>query len=153
MEYYSGQHNETTPEEPNPRTVERLSNWVTGLQTEVKGAKPSQEASPEQSKQPESELQFERSKEIRDVPRALKRGSMIAVGEVLADKSSDQPTLVGAAGIKAAKQKKLTREEHNVSTKPTVSQGSGLTARQAVQLGVLVGVCVAMLLLVWLSVR
>jgi len=158
MEYYSGRNNEEEQTEA-PNTVERLSNWITGMQAEIKGQGASPEnkqglASSESQDDNRGEIEFDRRKEVQDVSSAIKKGSMIAVGEVLADKSTDQATpLIGAAGIRAAKQKKLTREEAGVSAKQAVASAQGLSFKQAVQLGILVGICIGIIALVWANTR
>lgn len=152
MEYFSGQQHEQHKEDDKPRTVERLSNWVTGMEV---GGRRSPEDSVGRQDENKAEIEFEKTKEAPKLPNSIKRGSMIAVGEVLADKTADQPVLIGAAGLKAAKRQKLSRQEVRATQKPVASSkaAKGLTPRQAAQLGALIGVCVAGLILVWMSVR
>jgi hypothetical protein len=153
MENFSGQQHEQDSSEKHPRTVERLSNWVTGMEL---GQRRSPEIGVENQDENRAEVEFEKTKEAPDISRVIKKGSMIAVGEVLADKSSDELGLIGATGVKAAKRQKLSRQEMMASRAMPTTQSSasrGLTQRQAIQLGVLVGTCVAGLILVWLSVR
>lgn len=155
MEHFSGQQLESH-EDPDerPRTVERLSNWVTGMQAELGPKK-----SPEKTSEYDSrrELDFEKTKEAPVLPDAVLKGSMIAVGEVLADKASSKSAdeqLVGAMGVKAAKQRKLQEQEQHASSGSVQTQSQrGLNTKQAIQLGALVGVCIGLLLLVWLMVR
>jgi hypothetical protein len=152
MEYFSGPQQEQTGETQQPRTVERLSGWVTGMEI---GARRPPESANELKDQDKAEIEFEKNKEAPKLTSAIKRGSMIAVGEVLADRSTNQPGLIGAAGVKAAKRQKLSQQETRASqrTSGATQIAHGLTPRQAVQLGALIGVCVAGLILVWLSVR
>jgi len=154
MEHFSGQQLESLEGEDNrPKTVERLSNWVMGMQAEL-GPKGSPEKSPDNDNR--KELDFEKTKEAPKLPDVVLKGSMMAVGEVLADKVSEPPgqMLVGAAGVKAAKQRSLRDQERRAAGAPPQSrQQTGLTVRQAVQLGILVGVCIGLLVLVWLAVR
>lgn len=155
MEHFSGQQLESPEDENNrPRSVERLSNWVTGMQAEL-GPKRTSETGPDKDNR--KELDFEKTKEAPKLPDVVLKGSMIAVGEVLADKVSQQRTsdqLIGAAGVKAAKRRKLQDQEQRATANPIGSTNTrGLSMRQAIQLGVLVGVCVGLLMLVWMAVR
>ncbi len=149
MEHYSTHHPETTGEEPDtPATIEKLTNWVVGLQTETQRQKTEQKGI-----EKKAELEFELRQEIRDDAQVSQQGSMIAVGAVLADKVVDD-RLIGAPGIRrVAKEKKLAKEETRVSAKQVQPKSSGLTAKQAIQLGVLCGVGLAVVLLAWLSVK
>ncbi len=145
MEHYSTHNPElNTDDSEKPATIEKLTNWVVGLQAETQRQKDVEK---------KAELEFELRQEIRDDAQVSQQGSMIAVGAVLADKVADD-RLIGATGIRrVAKQKKLAKEETQISTTPRPVQGSGLTFRQAVQLGILCGVGLAVVLLVWLSVK
>ena len=150
MEHYSTHTNpETGLEEPEkPATIEKLTNWVVGLQTETQRQKAEQK-----NVEKKAELEFERRQEVRDDARIAQQGTMTAVGEILADKVTDD-RLIGVPGIqRAAKQKKLAKEETQVSARHAQVASTGLTTRQAVQLGVLCGVGIAVVLLVWLSVK
>jgi hypothetical protein len=149
MEHYSTHNPELNTDDPEkPATIEKLTNWVVGLQAETQRQKAEQK-----DVEKKAELEFELRQEIRDDAQVSQQGSMIAVGAVLADKVADD-RLIGATGIRrVAKQKKLAKEETQISTTPRPVQGSGLTFRQAVQLGILCGVGLAVVLLVWLSVK
>lgn len=156
MEHFSGRlPEEQELDKGRNKNVDRLSNWVTGMQAEV-GSRRAPEMSPDNDSR--KELDFEKTKEAPNIPDSLLKGSMIAVGEVLADKASRPDE--GLSGIPTApveppdKPQKLQGEEDRVSDR--VGQANsprGLSARQAIQLGALVGVCAAALILVWLMVR
>lgn len=159
MEHFSAPPTpEASPKDPEQPTIERLTNWVVGLQTETQRQKASNEASrlekaDQKAAEKKSELEFERRREVMDDQATSQHGTMVAIGEVLDDKLGDGH-LIGAAGIQqAAKQKKLARQESQVSQRSAQNTTSGLTPKQAVQLGILCGVGVAVLIVVWLSVR
>lgn len=155
MERYSSRvANEASPEEPHKPNVEKVTEWLVGLQTSERAAKPKQETLAEHPK-PKTERDFERRQEVLDEPQVIKRGGMVAVGEVLADRSSDgQPPILGVAGVRhASQQKKMAREERKASHVSRPAARSGLTPAQAVQVGIAAGIGVGLLILLWLSVR
>ena len=151
MEHFSGQlPEELEAQQERPRTVERLSNWVTGMEV---GARRSPEASVDNDSR--KEVDFETTKEAPRIPDAVLKGSMIAVGEVLADKTAKQADQsgVGSAATPSNSTGQSLKNQEDQATVPVVPPATGLTARQAIQLGALVGVCVAVLVLVWLVIR
>lgn len=156
MEYFSGRLPEDQElDAGRNKNVDRLSNWVTGMQAEV-GSRRAPETSPDND--PRKELDFEKTKEAPNIPDSLLKGSMIAVGEVLADKTSqphaDASSTPPVSEQPPVKPQKLQNQEDRVSGQAGQrSSSAGLSARQAIQLGALVGVCAAALILVWLMVK
>jgi hypothetical protein len=156
MEHFSGRQLEEQEADNAPtKNVERLSNWVTGMQAEF-GSRRVPEISPDNDNR--KEVDFEKTKEAPNLPDSLLKGSMIAVGEVLADKaarSEDSLSSMPAVSSQPSEEPhKLQAEEDKLSSVPIQSNSpGGLSARQAIQLGALVGVCAAALILVWLMVK
>lgn len=156
MEHYTINPEIADEEEKTP-TIEKLSGWVMGLQAEVRGQRPDQDNKPELAKpnaneQSKKELDFELRREIRDDPTGIHHGGMIAVGEVLADKTSDKGFPIGSVGVKqVSKQKKMANEESRATTKQ--STPTAMNAQQAIQLGIAVGLTVALLILLWIAVQ
>lgn len=157
MEHFSGR----LPEDQEldggrNKNVDRLSNWLTGMQTEV-GARRAPETSPDNDSR--KELDFEKTKEAPNIPDSLLKGSMIAVGEVLADKTSTPVQSPGQPSVPQTPQLSndspaLQAQEDMITSQPIpTGRPSGLSARQAILLGALVGVCAAVLILVWLILR
>lgn len=160
MENYSVNNSqETAKENDHTPTVEKLSGWVMGLQAEVRAQRLNIDPKTEIGKQEKdivakSELEFERRREVRDDPTNLQHGSMVALGEVLADRVADQGLIVGGSGIKqAAKQKKLAKEESRASTKQTSSASPKVTTSQAIQTGVAIGLTIGLLILLWITLK
>ncbi len=159
MERYSSQHDtEASPEELRQPNIEKLTGWLMGLQPEERAAKAKskQESIGDRpAEELKTERYFERRKEVRDDAQAIKQGGMVAVGEVLADKSSSAlPHIIGAVGIqRVSKQKKMATEESRVSGIRSATKSGGLTLLQAIQVGVAVGISIGLLILLWLSVR
>lgn len=155
MERYSNRVvGEVTPEESSRPNLEKITGWLVDMQTGERLPRSEHSASAEAEK-PKTERELERRREVRDEPQTIKRGGMVAVGEVLADHSgSSQSPVLGASGIRrVSRQKKMAREERKATHALHAPPSSGLTAAQAIQLGVVTGVCVGLLILLWLSVR
>lgn len=146
---------ETASEELRKPNIEKVTEWLVGMQAEERRPKAEYNAFAAEVKRSKTERELERRQEVRDESQAIKRSGMVAVGEVLTNRSiPSQPPVPGTPSVRrTSRQKKMAREEQQATHISTVSPSSGLTTSQAVQLGVTVGVCAGLLILLWLSVR
>lgn len=153
MENYTNHSPESPVDEDSPATIEKLSGWVMGLQTELRAQRASNEKKQASEEKPKKEIDFEKRLEIRDDPSVVQQGSMVAVGEVLADKVAANDHVLGAAGIKrAVRQKKLAKEEFSASSQ-SVGIPTGSSLQQAMWTGLIVGLSIAVLILLWLTLK